>query len=213
MLNEAAVATGTAPIERIGPMDLTMLATDRGSVPMNIGAVLEFDRLDVPSLAEIRTLLTQRVPAVPRLRQRLDRAPLGCGRPVWVDDAGFDLDRHLTAREWPSPFDQRQLLDVAAELVCDRLDRSRPLWRASLVADPAGERAALVLVFHHVLADGLGGLAVLGDARRPWAARPGPGLPAAGAAVDRLGGRCGPRPMERRPGPARRAAPWVGRDP
>jgi WS/DGAT/MGAT family acyltransferase len=167
MLDEAAVAARTAPIERIGLMDLTVLATDRGSVPMNIGAVLEFDRLDGPSLAEVRALLARRLPAIPRLRQRLYRAPLGCGRPVWVDDVGFDLDRHLTAREWPSPFDHRWLLDVAVELVCDRLDRSRPLWRACLVADRAGERAALVLVFHHVLADGLGGLAVLATLADP----------------------------------------------
>jgi hypothetical protein len=33
-----------ASIERISSMDLTALATDRGSVPMNIGAVLEFDQ-------------------------------------------------------------------------------------------------------------------------------------------------------------------------
>jgi WS/DGAT/MGAT family acyltransferase len=142
-------------------MDLTVLATDRGSVPMNIGALLEFDQDDCPSLAEVRTLLGERLPAIPRLRQRLQRAPLGCGRPVWIDDTSFDLDRHLLAREWPSPFGNCQLLDVAADLLCDRLDRSRPLWRACLVADSAGHRAALVLVFHHVLADGLGGLAVL----------------------------------------------------
>jgi hypothetical protein len=33
---------GGRRIDRIGPMDLTVLATDRGSVPMNIGALLEF---------------------------------------------------------------------------------------------------------------------------------------------------------------------------
>jgi WS/DGAT/MGAT family acyltransferase len=148
-------------------MDLTVLATDRGSVPMNIGAVLKFNQADGPSLAEVRALLAERLPAIPNLRQRLLRAPLGCGRPVWIDDAGFDLDRHLTAREWRPPGGSRELLDVAAELVCDRLDRSRPLWRACLVSDSVGDRAALVLVFHHVLADGLGGLAVLATLADP----------------------------------------------
>jgi diacylglycerol O-acyltransferase / wax synthase len=157
----AAATAGEASIERVGTMDLTVLASDRGSVPMNIGAVLVFERADCPSPAEVRTLLAERLPAIPRLRQRLRRAPLGCGRPVWVDDTGFDLDRHLTVREWASPSGTRQLLDVAADLVCDRFDRSRPLWRACLVTNPAGDQAALVLVFHHVLADGLGGLAVL----------------------------------------------------
>jgi hypothetical protein len=34
-------------------------------------------------------------------------------------------------------------------------------WLACLLADPVGRRTALVLVLHHVLADGLGGLAIL----------------------------------------------------
>ena len=38
---------------------------------------------------------------------------------------------------------------------------SRPLWSATFVTGLAGGRVALVVVFHHVLADGLGGLAVL----------------------------------------------------
>ena len=68
-------------------MDLTVLATDRGPVPMNIGAVLEFDQHDAPSLAEVRALLAERLPAIPGLRQRLHRPPPGFGRPVWIDDA------------------------------------------------------------------------------------------------------------------------------
>jgi len=174
---QTAVPARMAPIERIGTMDLTVLATDRGSVPMNIAAVLEFNQHDRPALADVRTLFAERLPAIPRLRQRLRRPPLGCGRPVWVDDTSFDLDRHLTGREWPSPFGNRELLDVAAELVCDRLDRSRPLWRACLVADSAGDRAALVLVFHHVLADGLGGLAVLATLADPGPHEVGPDFP------------------------------------
>ena len=166
-----------ALIERVTPMDLTVLATDRGSVPMNIGAVLEFDPSNAPSITKVRALLADRLPAIPRLRQRLRRAPLGCGRPVWVDDAGFDLDRHLTARRWPEPGGSRELLDVAADLVCDRFDHRRPLWRACLLTNSAGGRSALVLVFHHVLADGLGGLAVLATLADPGPQHSGPDFP------------------------------------
>ena len=67
-------------IDRIGPMDLTVLATDCGSVPMNIGAVLKFDTAGGPSLAAVRALLSERVPTIPQLRQRLRRVPFGCGR-------------------------------------------------------------------------------------------------------------------------------------
>lgn len=152
-------------------MDLTILATDRGSVPMNIGAVLVFDTAGGPSLAVVRALLSERVPTISRLRQRLRRVPFGCGRPVWVDDPHFVLDWHVIERRWPTPGGDRQLLDVAAELVCERLDPDRPLWRACFVTDPVGGQAALILVLHHVLADGLGGLAIL-------AALADPGLPA-----------------------------------
>ena len=122
---DTAEQFGGRRIDRIGPMDLTVLATDRGSVPMNIGAVLEFDTAGGPSLAAVRGLLSERVPTIPRLRQRLQRVPFGCGRPVWVDDPDFVLDRHLIEREWPTPGGDRQLLDVAAELICQRLDTDR----------------------------------------------------------------------------------------
>ena len=56
----------------------------------------------------------------------------------------------------------RHLLDLAAELVCERMPLEHPPWRAYLVAgSPGGRVRALVLVVHHVMADGLGGLAVL----------------------------------------------------
>ena len=123
-------------IERVGQMDLTVLASDRGAVPMNIGAVLEFDEPPVPALATMRDLLEVRVPGVGRLRQKLYRPPLGCGRPVWVDDPNFRLDDHLSERAWPAPGGRRELLDIAADLVCRRLDADRPLWRAWLVTRP-----------------------------------------------------------------------------
>ena len=48
-----------------------------------------------------------------------------------------------------------------------------PLWRARTLVAPGGGVAAVVLVAHHVLADGMGGLAVLGRSptRRPAPAR------------------------------------------
>src|SRR3954469_23799721 len=90
-------ATGGGPdmsIERVGPMDLTVLAADRASVPMNLGAVLVFDEPGPPP-AELLGRLRERISRIPRLRQVLRRPPLGCGRPVWVDDPSFTPDRHV----------------------------------------------------------------------------------------------------------------------
>ena len=127
MIADATAAHAARRIDRIGPMDLTILATDQGSVPMNIGAILQFDATGGPPQAAVADLLSARVPTIPRLRQRLRRVPIGCGRPLWVDDPDFRLDRHLIHREWPPPGGDRQLHDVAADLVCQRLPTDRPL--------------------------------------------------------------------------------------
>ncbi|GAA4476294.1 diacyglycerol O-acyltransferase [Rhodococcus olei] len=161
MPNPNGDVSGRARIERAGPMDRTVLATDRGPVPMNIGAILEFDPSPGPDLSTVSTLLAERIPRIPRLRQRLRRVPFGCGHPVWVDDPGFALEHHLTEQDWPAPAGERQLFDLAAEFVCTPLSRDRPLWQARLVSDRSSGRTALIVVLHHVLADGLGGLAVL----------------------------------------------------
>jgi hypothetical protein len=87
---------------------------------------------------------------------------MGCGAPIWVDDAEFAIDRHLVDREVIDRPGDRHLLDLAAELICERMPLEHPPWRAYLVAgSPGGRVRALVLVVHHVMADGLGGLAVL----------------------------------------------------
>jgi hypothetical protein len=41
------------------------------------------------------------------------------------------------------------------------LPPGQPLWSATLVTGLAGDACALIVVFHHVLADGMGGLAIL----------------------------------------------------
>jgi diacylglycerol O-acyltransferase / wax synthase len=109
---------------------------------------------------EAQRLLGERVRAVPRLRQRLRRAPPGCGRPFWADDPAFDLRHHVRQLPCPPPGDERALLEVASAVTLASLPRSQPLWSATFVTGLAGG-TGLVIVMNHVLADGIGGLAVL----------------------------------------------------
>ena len=81
-----------SPIERASPNDVVTLATDRGPAPMNIGAVLIVDAAADLDFATVTSILDSRLPRVRRLRQRLIKTPPGCGRPIWVDDPGFDLE-------------------------------------------------------------------------------------------------------------------------
>ena len=65
-------------------------------------------------LEAARAALARRISAVPRMRQRLQRAPFGCGRPIWVDDDRFDPDNHIRVEMCPAPGDLAAVLGVAA---------------------------------------------------------------------------------------------------
>jgi len=148
-------------IDRASATDLAFLAMDRGAVPEQFAAILIL--ANAPDLPRARALIAERIPAVPRLRQRLVRVPPGCGRPTWIDDSTFDIGNHVSEVRCPYPGDERALLDLTAEIVTRRLPPSRPLWTAVLVTGLADSTAALIVTLHHVLADGLGGLAVLAN--------------------------------------------------
>jgi diacylglycerol O-acyltransferase / wax synthase len=167
------------PVDRASPADLMQLATDVGPAPMHVGAVLVLGTRPGFSVAEAQRLLGERIHAVPRLRQRLCRAPPGCGRPFWADDPAFDLRQHIRHRPCRPPGDERALLDVAAAVICEPLPRSRPLWSATFVTGLADGGTGLVIVMNHVLADGIGGLAVLARLVDEGPGVP-PGSPAAG---------------------------------
>ena len=113
--------------ERVSADDLMSLAARRHPAPLQVGAVLVFDVRGGLDVGSLRAVLQQRIAAVPRLRQRLQKVPLGCGRPVWVDDRDFNLDDHLTVVEQRSESDDAGLLDLAASLVTRPLPDDRPL--------------------------------------------------------------------------------------
>ena len=161
------------PVERASAADLALLAMEAGgAVPEHLGAVFVLDAGRGFDVASAQRVLADRIRAVPRLRQRLVRAPYGCGRPVWLDDPGFDPARHVRLQTCPARGDGQALLDVAATVLGEPLPRSRPLWAAVFVHGLVDGRVGLVLVLHHVLADGIDGLAMLG--RLVDGAEPGP---------------------------------------
>ena len=104
-------------IERLSSGDLTTLATDRGQVPMNIGAVLTIG----PEPGEVVETLRRRVAGIRRFRQRLLRrgsAP--------VDRCGWTTRRSMSLRVRRLETDD--VMEAAARLVCTPLPKDRPLW-------------------------------------------------------------------------------------
>ncbi|HET6954082.1 MAG TPA: wax ester/triacylglycerol synthase domain-containing protein [Acidimicrobiales bacterium] len=172
-----ARGAGDVVIERASPVDMMELAADVGPVPAQVGAILVFGPGTRLTAGMVREALADRIRGVPRLRQRLVATPPGCGRPVWVDDPGDDVTRHVHDLRCPPPGDEEALLRVAAGVVTRRLPPDRPLWSATLVTGLAGDACALIVVFHHVMADGMGGLAVLANLVDGAAGPPPPDFP------------------------------------
>jgi diacylglycerol O-acyltransferase / wax synthase len=182
-------ATKAQPvIERASSADLAFLAMDTGKIPQQIAVILVLGRPGDLSLSQLRQIISDRIRALPRLRQRLITVPPGCGRPVWADDPDFDIDRHVREVPCRAPGDERSLRDTALSVIMEPLPRAAPLWSMFMITELADGAAAVVVVLHHVLGDGLGGvnvLATLVDPGAPAAAVPFPRPPPAVSSLAR----------------------------
>jgi WS/DGAT/MGAT family acyltransferase len=118
----------------------------------NGGGVMVYDRPLDPAL--LRRAFAHATAEIPRLRERV--VP-GLGRfspPRWEPDPEFDLDNHIRHIALPAPGTERQLYDLAAQLMQDPFDRTRPLWAFVLIDGLEGGRGAAFSKIHHTIADG-----------------------------------------------------------
>jgi diacylglycerol O-acyltransferase / wax synthase len=190
------VGTERLALERLTPLDVSNLRIEGHGLPMNVAAlaILEgrvlLDASGELALEPIRARIEQRLQLAPRLRQRLYRPGFGFGAPVWVDDASFDISRHVKTRPVPAGGGEEALLAACVELNDRPFDQAHPLWEMWLLTGAPDGHVPLLIRFHHVLADGIAALLLLGtlfDAApvdsspeapesrgSPWAARPIP---------------------------------------
>lgn len=141
--------------EELSPADRSSLAAERGPVNMAVGGLLVFDAEPPLTRAMVTERIAERIHLVPRLRQRLEEPPLGIANPVWTDDTGFDLDWHVRQASLPQPGGDRELGTLVGREFSHRLDRSRPLWEATLIEGLGGGRTGLLMKVHHALVDGM----------------------------------------------------------
>jgi diacylglycerol O-acyltransferase len=155
-------------LERLTPLDVSNLRIERHGLPMNVAALAILDGgvlLDASgelALEAIRVRIEQRLHRAPRLRQRLYQPGFGLGAPVWVDDASFDVSRHVRTRPVPAGGGEEALLVTCVELNDRPFDQAHPLWEIWLLTGAPGGRVAMLIRFHHVLADGIAALLLLG---------------------------------------------------
>ena len=81
-------------------------------------------------------------------------------RPVWIDDADFDITYHVRRSALPSPGSDEQLHELIARLAARPLDKSRPLWEMYLVEGLAKNRVALYTKSHQALINGMTALEI-----------------------------------------------------
>jgi diacylglycerol O-acyltransferase / wax synthase len=106
-------------------------------------------------IEELRRHVSARLGRVRRCRQRVALLPMGLARPVWVDYPDFDITEHVCRYEVDGEVDRPRLLRIAAELMAERLDHTRPLWQMHLVGPLEGGGSAIVWRIHHCMADGV----------------------------------------------------------
>ena len=144
-----------------------------------ITAVIVLDR--APDRTAVLGRVERMSRRVPGCRHRLVSPPLGLANPRWVVDRDFDLSYHVRWIAAPEPRSLDTVLEYASQSAISGLDRDRPLWSFTVVEGLDGGRAAVVVKLHHVLTDGMGGIAMmpfLVDAtRQPGDLGPMPPLP------------------------------------
>ncbi|HEX7291659.1 MAG TPA: wax ester/triacylglycerol synthase family O-acyltransferase [Conexibacter sp.] len=183
-------------LDRLTAVDASFLHQEDADSHMHIGAVTIFEGPPPPFTA-VAEHIRSRLHLVPRYRQKLAHPPFETGRPLWIDDHSFNIEYHVRHSALPAPGTEQQLYRLAARIVSQQLDRSKPLWECWFVEGLEDGRFALIFKTHHALVDGVSGVdlaTVLFDLSRtpqppaesdPWQPRPEPTnaeLLAAGAA-------------------------------
>jgi WS/DGAT/MGAT family acyltransferase len=120
---------------------------------------------------KVRAYVSSRLHLIPRYRQRISYIPVE-NHPVWIDDDHFNIHYHVRHTALPKPGDERQLKRLAARIMSQHLDRSKPLWEIWLVEGlEGGDRIAMISKVHHCMIDGMSSVDLLNVLLSPF---PGP---------------------------------------
>jgi diacylglycerol O-acyltransferase len=170
--------------------DAFFLYVENPAAPQHVGGLAVVDTSAVPFTREgLAATVRAHLDELPRFRQRL-RFRGRWRRPRWIEAADLDWDWHVPERDLTrpdgSPGGFAALHALVAELASEPLPRDRPMWRFVAAVGVEADRAAGILIVHHVIADGVGTVA---------------------QALNMLEPRYVPHiPAQRMPGPVKRAA-------
>jgi diacylglycerol O-acyltransferase len=149
--------TAGSHLDRLTAVDASFLTNETSASHMHVGGILVFEG-PPPLYVDLVEHVRSRLHLVPRFRQRLVVPPLEAGRPLWADDANFNLTYHVRHTALPEPGGESQLKRLAGRVFSQRLDRSKPLWEMWLVQGLEDDRFALLTKTHHAMVDGISGV-------------------------------------------------------
>jgi diacylglycerol O-acyltransferase len=148
-------------VTRLSASDASFFHLEDTATPMYVGtlSILRRPRNGL-SYETVLDTVQQRLPQIPRYRQKVREVTLGLARPVWVDDRDFDITYHVRRSALPSPGSDAQLHELIARLGSRPLDKSRPLWEMYLIEGLARNRIAIYTKSHQALVNGMNALAL-----------------------------------------------------
>ncbi len=152
-------------MEQLGGLDAAFLYCETPTMHMHVCGLLILDTSTMPqrySFERIRSMLIEHLSEVPAMHHKLAPVPFNLGRPFWVDDNEFDIERHIFRVHLPTPGGERSLADLVGKIASLPLDRARPLWEVWVIEGVGDERLAIVVKMHHSTIDGVSGANLLG---------------------------------------------------
>jgi WS/DGAT/MGAT family acyltransferase len=137
---------------RLSALDASFLEVETPTAHMHVGWAAVFDPPESrqrPGFDELLAHIGGRMSRAPRYRQRLAEVPLGAADPVWIDDPGFRVERHVRHSR------QGDLSSLIDDVMSRRLRRDRPLWELWIADRLEDGRIGVVGKAHHCMVDGL----------------------------------------------------------
>lgn len=153
-------------MRQLTSLDAQFLALETPRQSGHVGALAILDDSERPggrlTIADICSLMSERLSLLPPLSWRLVEVPLGLDYPYWIEDPDFDMDFHVRELALPSPGTDAKLAEQVARIIARPLDRSRPLWELYLIHGLEGGGVGMLTKIHHALIDGLSGAEIMG---------------------------------------------------
>ena len=124
-------------MHQLTALDRLFLTQESPRCAAHLSALLFYSQQTAPGgrvrLRDIMNVFAERAREVPFLHCRVQEVPFGLDNPYWVHDGHFNIESHVNHVALPKPGDWRQLCIMAARIHARPVDRSRPLWEATVI--------------------------------------------------------------------------------